>query len=135
MHARSFPFGRQHWLQLAVCSAFLIYAEGSYAANLGFLMDTPISYMKERDLQQLNHAARTALDSKQDGESLDWNNDGTGNPVHVGGTITPLNTRKEGERSCRTLAIVAKAKGQTQTWAPTACKGGGADSKWQLLKQ
>jgi surface antigen len=131
----SVSYGRLRWLQLAVCGASIIYVESSYATNLGFLMDTPISYMKERDLQQLNHAARTALDSKQDGEGLDWNNDGTGNPVHVGGTITPLNTRKDGDRNCRTLAIVANAKGQTQTWAPTACKSGGADSKWQLLKQ
>src|SRR5476651_1304561 len=110
MHIRSFSYSRPGWLRLAVCSVFLSYAAGSYAANLGFLMDTPISYMKQRDLQQLNHAARTALDSKQDGEALDWNNDGTGNPVHVEGTITPLNTQKEGDRSCRTLAIVAKAK-------------------------
>jgi len=98
-------------------------------------MNTPISYMKERDLQHLNRAARTALDLKQDGEALDWNTDGTGNPVHVAGTITPVNTKKDGDRSCRTLAIVANAKGPTQTWSPTACKDGGPNSKWQLLKQ
>jgi|ERR1700730_5831154 surface antigen len=135
MHIRSCSYGRRGWLQLAACTVFLSYAAGSYAANLGFLMNTPISYMKERDVQQLNRAARTALDSKQDGEALDWNNDGTGNLIHLTGTITPLNTKKEGDRSCRTLAIVAKAKGQTQTWSPTACKDGGPDSKWQLLKQ
>jgi len=134
MHIRSSSYGRLQ-LQLVVCGVFLSYAAGSYAANLGFLMNTPISYMKQRDLQQLNRAARTALDSKQDGEALDWNNDGTGNSVHVEGTITPLNTRKDGDRSCRTLAIVARAKGQTQTWAPTACKDNAPDSKWQLLKQ
>jgi surface antigen len=98
-------------------------------------MDTPISYMKDRDLQQLNRAARTALDSKQDGDALDWNNEGTGNPVHIAGTITASNTKQDGERSCRTLAIVAQAKGQTQTWSPTACKQSGPDSKWQLLKR
>jgi len=98
-------------------------------------MNTPISYLKERDLQQLNRAARTALDLKQDGEALDWNNDGTGNPVHVAGTITPANTKKDGDRSCRTLAIVANAKGPTQTCSPTACKDGGPNSKWQLLKR
>jgi len=137
MHIRSSSdrhLGRLQF-QLVVCSVFLSYAASSYAANLGFLTNTPISYMKQRDLQQLNRAARTALDSKQDGEGLDWNNNGTGNSVHVEGTITPLNTRKEGDRSCRTLAIVAKAKGQTQTWAPTACKDDAPDSKWQLLKQ
>ena len=135
MHIGSFSYSRPGWLRLAVCSVFLSYAAGSYATNLGFLMDTPISYMKQRDLQQLNRAARTALDTKQDGEALDWNNDGTGNPIHVEGTITPLNTQKDGDQSCRTLAIVAKAKGQTQTWAPTACKDSTPDSKWQLLKQ
>ena len=135
MHIRSCSYGRRGWLQLAACTVFLSYAAGSYAANLGFLMNTPISYMKERDVQQLNRAARTALDSKQDGKALDWNNDGTGNPVHVAGTITPVNTKKAGDRSCRTLAIVANAKGQTQTWSPTACKNDGANSKWQLLKQ
>lgn len=134
MRVRSFSYRRSGCLKLAVCSVFLSYAGGSYAANLGFLMNTPISYMKERDLQQLNRAAQKALNSKQDGEALDWNNDGTGNPVHVEVTVTPLDTRKEGDRSCRTIAIVAKAKGQTQTWAPTACKDGGPDSKWQLLK-
>jgi surface antigen len=135
MHIRSSSYGRLGWVRLVLCSVFLSNAVAAYAANLGFLTDTPISYMKQRDLQQLNRAARTALDSKQDGEALDWNNVSTGNPVHVEGTITPLNTQKDGDRSCRTLAIVAKAKGQTQTWAPTACKDGGPDSKWQLLKQ
>jgi len=63
MHIRSCSYGRRGWLQLAACTVFLSYAAGSYAANLGFLMNTPISYMKERDVQQLNRAARTALDS------------------------------------------------------------------------
>lgn len=135
MHIRSVSYSRQGWLKLAVCSVFLSYCTGSYAANLGFLMNTPISYMKERDLQQLNRAAQKALNSKQDGEALDWNNDGTGNSVHVEGTVTPLDTRKIGDRNCRTITIVARAKGQTQTWTPTACKDGGADGKWHLLKQ
>jgi hypothetical protein len=73
MHIQSSSYSCRGWFQLAVCSVILSYATGSYAANLGFLMDTPISYMKQRDLQQLNRAARTALDSKQDGEGLDWN--------------------------------------------------------------
>lgn len=135
MHIRSHSHERRGWLRIAVCGVFLSYAAGSQATNLGFLMDTPISYMKDRDLQQLNRAARTALDSKQDGDALDWNNEGTGNPVHIAGTITASNTKQDGERSCRTLAIVAQAKGQTQTWSPTACKQSGPDSKWQLLKR
>jgi hypothetical protein len=86
-------------------------------------------------LQQLNRAARTAFYSKGDGEALEWNNDGTGNPVHITGTIMPSNTKKDGARTCRTVAIVAHAKGETQTWSPTAGKQGGPDSQWQLLKK
>ena len=103
------------------------------AANLGFLKHTPISYMKERDMQLLNKAARTALDTKDDGQSLDWSNHGAGNPVPIKGTITPTSTKKSGDRTCRTVTIVAEAKGQTQSWTPVACKRGGED--WQLEKQ
>jgi len=110
MRIRLSSYSRLGWVRLVLCSVFLSNAAAAYAANLGFLTDTSISYMDQRDLQQLNRAARTALDSKQDGEALDWNNDGTGNPIHVEGTITPLNTQKDGDQSCRTLAIVAKAK-------------------------
>jgi surface antigen len=103
------------------------------AANLGFLNNSPISYMKQPDLQALNKAARTALDTKQDGESLDWNNEGAGNSVAITGTITPVSTEKNGDQTCRKVQLVAIAKGQTQTWTPTACKEGAG--KWQLKKQ
>lgn len=96
-------------------------------------MNTPISYIKERDLQQLNVAARAALETKADSESLEWNNQGAGNPVDVHGTITPSDTVKDANKTCRKLAIVAQAKGQTQTWSPVACKVG--TDKWKPLKQ
>jgi surface antigen len=89
--------------------------------------------MKQRDIQALNSAANTALDTKKDGESLDWNNQGAGNPVPIRGTITPQDTFKQGERTCRRVTLVAIAKGQTQTWTPTACKE--SSGKWKLLKQ
>jgi surface antigen len=94
------------------------------AANLGFLSNSPVAYMKQRDLKALNKAADNALDTRQDGEALDWSNEGAGNSVPIKGTITPLSTDKSGEQVCRQLTIVAVAKGQTQTWSPTACKDG-----------
>lgn len=103
------------------------------AANLGFLKHTPISYMKQRDIQLLNNAARTALDTKEDGQSLDWSNAGAGNPVSIKGTITPTSTNKSGERTCRAMTIVAVAKGQTQSWSPKVCKQG--NGKWELQRQ
>lgn len=104
------------------------------AANLGFLNDTPISYMKQRDLQALNKAASAALEGNKDGESSDWSNQGTGNPVSIKGTVTPHESFEEGGRTCRKVTLVAVAKGQTQTWTPTACKPSGG-GKWQLKKQ
>ncbi|SAK48920.1 hypothetical protein AWB76_01270 [Caballeronia temeraria] len=104
-----------------------------HAANLNFLNDTPISYMKPPDRQALNRAAQNALDTKQDGESVRWSNEGTGNPVHIEGTVTPRDTEKSGSGTCRKVTLTAIAKGQTQTWTPTACKKG--DGPWQIKKQ
>jgi surface antigen len=118
----------------SIAAALLVAgAAAASAANLGFLNDTPISYMKQRDLQALNSAASKALDTQKDGESVDWNNQGTGNPVPIRGTITPQDSVKQGDRTCRKVTLVAIAKGQTQTWTPTACKE--SSGKWKLLKQ
>jgi surface antigen len=116
-----------------IASCVLLAGGAAQAANLGFLKNTPITYMKQPDLQALNKEAHTALDTKQDGESLDWNNQGAGNPVAIDGTITPSDTDKKGDRTCRKLTMVAHAKGQTQTWVPTVCKTDGG--VWALLKQ
>jgi surface antigen len=121
-------------LAVQLIAGCVVLASGAaHAANLGFLNNTPITYMKQRDLQALNQAAHTALDTKQDGESVDWNNEGAGNSVAINGTITPSDTKKDADRTCRKLTMVAHAKGQTQTWAPTACKSDGGN--WALLKQ
>nr|WP_306299707.1 RT0821/Lpp0805 family surface protein [Caballeronia sordidicola] len=133
MHLLSSMTPYRRGTRIVTLGLLLSYVGSSYSANLGFLMNNPISYMKAPDLQALNHAAGTALRSNADGESSDWSNDGTGNAVHIDGTITPSDTRKTGTRTCRVVSIVAKAKGQTQTWSPTACKEGAG--KWQLLKQ
>jgi surface antigen len=106
---------------------------GAYAANLGFLSDTPISYMKQRDIDSVKAAAMGALDSKQDGEAATWVNDGTGNSVHIDATITPQSTAKEGDRTCRDLAVVLNAKGQSMTLRPQFCREG--SGAWQLQKK
>lgn len=113
-------------------TALVVVNAGAEAANLGFLNNTPITYMKQRDLQALNNAAQKALDTK-DGESLDWDNKGTGNTVPINGTVTPENSFESDGFKCRKITLVAHAKGQTQTWMPVACKQ--SDGKWKLKKQ
>jgi surface antigen len=120
-------------IRAVTAGALAAMSVSAFAANLGFLNNTPITYMKQRDFAALNAAAREALETKKDGESLDWNNKDAGNTVAIHGTITPKETFDEGGTKCRKVELVAIAKGQTQTWVPTACKG--ADGKWHLKKQ
>jgi len=120
-------------LRTIAAAALVAVSATASAANLGFLNNTPITYMKQRDLQALNKAAQIALNTKQDGESLDWNNEGTGNTVRINGTVTPQETFESGGLKCRKVTLVAHAKGQTQTWIPTACKQ--SDGTWKLKKQ
>jgi surface antigen len=98
---------------------------GAYAANLGFLSDTPIAYMKQRDIDSVKKAVFSALDSKQDGEA--------GNSVHIDASITPQSTAKDGDRTCREVAVVLNAKGQSMTLRPQFCREG--SGAWQLQKK
>jgi surface antigen len=106
---------------------------GAYAANLGFLSDTPIAYMKQRDIDSVKKAVFSALDSKQDGEAAAWVNDGTGNSVHIDASITPQSTAKDGDRTCREVAVVLNAKGQSMMLRPQFCREG--SGAWQLQKK
>jgi surface antigen len=119
--------------RLIVGAALLVGATFGHAANLNFLKDTPVSYMKDADRKALNDAAQVALETKKDGESFEWNNSGTGNSVSIKGTVTPHDTSKEGDRTCRTATLVAIAKGQTQSWTPTVCKEG--SGPWKILRK
>jgi surface antigen len=112
---------------------FLTASGAAFALNLGFLSNTPITHMRQRDLQSLNDAARVALDTKHDGETLDWNNEGTRNSVRITGSITPHDTVENGDQTCRKITLVANARGQTQSWTPTVCKQG--KGPWELQRR
>ncbi|MCC8404344.1 hypothetical protein LJ655_21080 [Paraburkholderia sp. MMS20-SJTN17] len=118
---------------LIACVVSLAESGTAFAINLGFLRNTPISVMRQRDLQVLNDAARLALDTKEDGESLDWDNHGTRNPVRIEGTVTPRDTVKEGDQTCRKITLVAVARGQSQSWTPTVC--GKGNGQWELQQR
>ncbi|CAB3692453.1 hypothetical protein LMG22037_03056 [Paraburkholderia phenoliruptrix] len=119
--------------QVTAAALLLGAAICAQAANLGFLSDTPISYMKQRDVDSIKQAVFTALDEKQDGESTNWVNEGTRNSVKIDAAITVASTSKDGERTCRDVGVVLNAKGQSMTLRPQFCKEG--DGKWQLQKK
>lgn len=120
-------------IHLTVGGLLLGGAIGAQAANLGFLSDTPISYMKQRDVDSIKKAVFTTLDEKQDGESMSWVNEGAGNSVKIDATITVASTAKDGERTCRDLGVVLNAKGQSMNLRPQFCKQSGGS--WQLQKK
>jgi hypothetical protein len=117
---------------LSVASLLLGAAIGAQAANLAFLNDTPIAYMKQRDNDSIKHAVLNGLNDRKDGESFTWVNDGTGNSVKIDATITMDSTSTDGGRTCRSLAVELNAKGQSMHLRPSFCKQGGA---WQLQKR
>nr|WKF56716.1 hypothetical protein HUO10_001177 [Paraburkholderia busanensis] len=119
---------------LTVGGLLLGGALGAQAANLGFLNDTPISYMKPRDVDSIKKAVFDALNDKQDGEAANWVNEGTGNSVKIDATITVAGTAKDGERTCRDVGVVLNAKGQSMNLRPQFCKQG-SSGKWQLQKK
>ncbi|MBC8747788.1 MULTISPECIES: hypothetical protein [Paraburkholderia] len=117
---------------LSTASLLLVAAIGAQGANLAFLNDTPITYMRQRDNDSLKHAVLSALNDRKDGESFTWVNDGTGNSVKIDATVTMDSTSTDGGRACRSLAVVLEAKGQSMNLRPNFCKEGGA---WQLQKR
>ncbi|CAB3796953.1 RT0821/Lpp0805 family surface protein [Paraburkholderia fynbosensis] len=119
-------------LHLTGASLLLGSAIGAQAANLGFLNDTPMSYMKQRDVASVKKAVIAALNDTKDGESAHWVNEGTGNSVKIDATIAAVDTTHNDGRTCRNLAVELNAKGQSMHLRPQFCKQGGA---WQLQKK
>jgi surface antigen len=118
---------------LTVGGLLLGGAIGAQAANLGFLNDSPVSWMKQRDVDSIKAAVIAALNSKQDGESANWVNEGTGNSVKMDAVITAASTEKDGDRTCRDMGVVLNAKGQSMTLRPQFCKQGSGN--WRLQKK
>ncbi|WP_322106382.1 hypothetical protein [Paraburkholderia sp. J41] len=112
---------------LRAFSAALLVTIGmsqAHAANLGFLHDTPASYMNQADYASLTRAVRDAVASKADGEATTWTNEGTRNGVKIDATITPTKTDKDGDKTCRATEVVVNAKGQSMTLRPRFCRTG-----------
>ncbi|SAL80004.1 hypothetical protein AWB67_05551 [Caballeronia terrestris] len=120
-------------LGLTTGGLLLVSTCGAQAHNLSFLNDTPISYMKQRDIDSIKKAVDRALYEKQDGETANWLNEGTGNSVKIDATIALDKTTKNGNRTCRSTAVVLSAKGQSMNLRPVFCREG--SGVWRLQKR
>lgn len=118
---------------LALAGALLDMSAVAGTSNLGFLNNTPLAYVKQPDMDSLNSAINSTLDSKPDGETAAWNNQGLGNAVAIDASLTPSQTSTQGERTCRHVAVTLRAKGQSLDLHPQYCRTG--KGKWQLLKR
>ncbi|MBN3765524.1 hypothetical protein [Burkholderia sp. Ac-20365] len=119
--------------QLSVGGLLLAGAMGAHAANLNFLNDTPIAYMKQADNDSLRQAAFETLNTKKDGESATWNNEGLRNSTRIEAQLTPDATSKSGDRTCRQMHVVLSAKGQAMNLNPQFCREG--TGQWVMQKK
>lgn len=123
-----------HTLSALGAALFVTVGMGSaHAANLGFLNNTPMSFMNQEDYNSLQNAVRDAVEHKADGESTTWSNEGSRNGTRINSTITPSNTQKEGDKTCRDTEVVITAKGQSMTLRPHFCRVG--EGAWKFQKQ
>jgi hypothetical protein len=103
------------------------------ASNLNFLNDTPMSYIKKRDMDSIKNALVDVLNKKKDGERTGWTNEGTGNSVKIDATMVPENTSQEGNKTCRRVLVTLTAKGQSMDLHPRFC--GTSQTDWTLQKR
>ncbi|VVD89076.1 MULTISPECIES: hypothetical protein [Pandoraea] len=104
------------------------------ASNLSFMSNSPLAYLRKADNESFAKAARVVLEEKQDNDTTEWTNQGTRNPVAIAAQITPTNTQKDGDRTCRDLVVLLTAKGQEVTLKLPACKAN-EKARWELQKR
>jgi surface antigen len=125
---------RTHSGCLWIGSLLFAIACSAHASNLNFLNDTPLSYMKQQDIDSIKMAVTKVLDTKEDGQTSHWNNSGTRNSVKLDAVLTPNDTTRKGDRTCRSVEVALNAKGQSMDLHPLFCRVGTAAWKLQQRK-
>lgn len=112
--------------------AALAYADVASAQNLAFMHNSPLTYMRDKDLASLTKTLNAALDGAPDGQTADWSNEGLGNSVPIKGSVTPKDTADQNGMHCRHVAVTLSAKNQDQSWLPLFCK---TAQGWKMQKR
>ena len=106
-------------------SALLTCSFNASASNLKWLEYAPTSKFTQTDWDIAKNAAKKALNDADDGETISWKNDQSGN----NGTLTPLNSREQNGKPCRDLKIHNNAGSLSGNASYTFCKQ--ADGRWK----
>jgi hypothetical protein len=107
---------------IATCAPAL-----TFAGNLSFLKNSPVSYFKKQDMDMLTRTAEKVLDSQEPNASGSWSNPKTGNSGEI--TLAGQFTSTEG-LACKRLRVLNRAKVVEGTALHTVCKT--LDRGWVL---
>ena len=97
--------------------------------DLSFLGQAPLRFFSDQDLRLMGDAMDQALNDAEDGESISWSNEQTGNS----GTIKPLRGFSHQGLDCRRVEIINRAKKATRGDATSRVDYCKADETWRVL--
>ena len=109
-----------------------VFSASASAVGLGFLADTPMAYLNKYDKPVFLKAVTDVLNDKNDGEAVQWSNEGLRNSVRIAAEISASDTEKTDAQTCRKVQVGLKAKGQEQTLKLKVCKAG--TQAWKVAK-
>ena len=111
-------------LALGLCA--LVAAAPIYAQGYSFLKYAPERYFQDGDWRLMQEAVQEALDTRADGESVQWANQATG----CSGTVTALKAvPSESGKDCRSARIANRAPKATSESEHRFCRDEGGDWK------
>ena len=94
---------------------------------VGVLKNSPFASFTDDDYTQFFAGASRAADGPVGGDSIDWSNTASG--AH--GTVQSTRAIQRQEGDCRDLRGQNTARGRTEPFRVTVCKG--ADGIWRLV--
>jgi surface antigen len=110
-------------IHVTLAALALVVAPLSFAANYGFMMDTPVSKFNDQDMKLFGAAIDRALAAQEMDKPIEWSNEKTGS----GGSVTPKTSDKP---DCRTLQIATHHKTMKAESERLVCK---VQGKWKAV--
>jgi surface antigen len=116
-------------LLLSAFASLTFFAQLTQASNLRWLDYSPARHFTDQDWEIATAAAREALNDKEDGVAVSWENPASKNH----GTLTPLNTQQADNTTCRDLRIENHAGGLSGNVIYQFCQQ--PDGKWKVNQE